>query len=132
MYSTIYWITRLDSIQALLITVIVFFALPLLFAGIAYASVHGVYDKDDEEYINANKRFDLAKKWAIRVVIPAALILTFLPSKNEMILIYAGGKAYEYVQSDTSLQKLPYQTTEYLKLVFQKEIDELKKKEDKE
>jgi len=50
-----------------------------------------------------------------------------MPSKNDMILIYAGGKTMDYVQKDTSLQKIPYQTTAIISDYLDKTIKEMKK-----
>jgi Na+/melibiose symporter-like transporter len=122
MYSTIYWITRLDYIQGFFIAIAVAAAIGLAFMLISYF-VCSDMDEDEQNKV----KLKWAKRLAI-VAISVGFISVFIPSKEDAILIYAGGKAYEYVKSDTSLQKLPYQTTEYLKLIFQKEIDELKKK----
>jgi hypothetical protein len=115
MYSIIYWITRLDYVLGFATGVLIVFGM-IAMVGFINADFDG-----------AKKDFFKQLKKNIYIPVVAILILLFVPSKNDAILIYAGGKAYEYVKSDTSLQKLPYQTTEYLKLVFQKEINELKK-----
>jgi hypothetical protein len=123
MYSTIYWITRLDGIITFLIAISVI-------AGIAsiFLFIFG-WPAAEDCGIEGQKLKDIRKgfKRCITTALIGGLATVFIPTKNDAILIYAGGKAYEYVQSDTSFQKIPYKTTEYIKLVFQKEIDELKK-----
>lgn len=125
MYSTLYWLTRLDGIHDLLSTVMVCAGLAGTFLGVfGYLACH---DLDMEE-----KTVKGLRKWfkvTVAVIFLFGSIKTFLPTRNEAILIYGGGKAYEYIKSDTSLQQIPYKTTEYIKVVLEKEIEEIKKQD---
>jgi hypothetical protein len=49
------------------------------------------------------------------------------PTRNEAILIMAGGKTLDFAQSDTSLSKIPYEATEIISGYLEKSIKELKK-----
>jgi archaellum biogenesis protein FlaJ (TadC family) len=122
MYSTIYWITRLDAIQALFIAAAI-----LGVVGIVYSLVFlsNINYESDENIASAKK----IRRWSTLLTPIAVILLVFIPSKEDAILIYAGGKAYDYVKSDTSLQKMPHLTTEYLKVLLEKEIKEAKEQE---
>lgn len=124
MYSTIYWITRLDGVNFLFTVLAVLFGIAALFAGIFG------WPAAEDCGIEGDKLKTIRKSFKTCIVIVSASLLgiVFIPTKNDAILIYAGGKAYEYIQKDSSLQKLPFQTTEYLKVVLQNEINEVKKK----
>lgn len=123
MYSTIYWITRLDGVHDLFTGLSVVFGVMGAFSG----AFGYLFDDDCLEEDKAKT----VRRWfkiAVTVFFISITATVFIPTKNDAILIYAGGKAYEYVQKDSSLQKLPFQTTEYLKVVLQNEINEVKKK----
>lgn len=128
MYSTIYWITRLDKFSdaSLVIAYILCIAtMILIMLSFVYYDVFFVYC-DVTEPNGAKVRAKFRK----RAYLTGALTFVFgvlhalIPTKNEAILIFAGGKAYEYVQQDTSLKKIPGLATEYLKVVLEKEIKE--------
>ena len=57
----------------------------------------------------------------------AGLFAAIIPDRQDAIMIIAGGKAMNYVQSDSSLNKLPYQTTAIISEYLDKQIEELKK-----
>ena len=123
-YSKIYWLTRLDNIQA--------FFTPLIVLGITTFAMYYIVmafkcfnKKDVEDY---NKNYKKYKTTSIWVSIVTGFLLVFLPTKNDMILIYAGGKTMNYVQSDTSLSKIPYQTTSIISEYLEKSIKEIKDK----
>lgn len=54
------------------------------------------------------------------------LVLIFLPTRNEVIAIYAGGKTLDFAQQDSSLAKIPAQTTEVISNYLDKMIKEEK------
>lgn len=121
-YSKIYWLTRLDNIQ-------VFFTILLVLGITIFTICHIVmyvdcYDNESvEDYNRSYKKYKITSIW---VSIVSAFVLVFLPTKNDMILIYAGGKTMNYVQSDTSLAKIPYQTTSIISEYLDKSIKELR------
>jgi TctA family transporter len=126
METTIYWITRLDAIIAFLGTLAVICGVALVPLCISYFSDPFSWEDDENDKLKKKKY----GKWIKRSIITggvAGILMVFIPSKDDAILIYAGGKTYDYIKSDTSLQKIPYLTTEYLKTVLQKEVDEIKK-----
>lgn len=120
-YSKIYWLTRLDSIQGALI---VLFTI-IVIAFIIYFIGRGTsIDYDTEDY---DAKFGKFRKPAFIVAMISLLIITFLPSKNDMILIYAGGKTMDFVQKDSSINKIPAQTTKIISDYLDKTIKEMDK-----
>ena len=115
-YQVIYWLTRLQYIQGFFIGVAVTCAALFVLHFIIYAmSIDG---------------YKLLKPWQRSTLLICATLFTLLacltPTRNEAILIAAGGKAMNYVQADTSLQKIPYQTTTIISQFLEKQIKELK------
>lgn len=123
-YSKIYWLTRLDSIQALMIVIIILSVVALIIYYICFSTE--VLDKDDAEEFNKN--YGKIKKAAFYLFIIAGLVVIFLPSKDDMILIYAGGKTMDFVQKDSSINKIPAQTTKIISDYLDKTVKELNKK----
>ena len=82
-YSKIYWLTRLDNMQAFFIT--------LLVIGIATFAIYHIvmflncFDKEDVD--GYNKNYKKYKTTSIWVSIITGFLLVFLPTKNDMILI---------------------------------------------
>jgi hypothetical protein len=123
-YSKIYWLTRLDNLQAFFITAFVI-SLVVLFV-YHLVMIIDCYDNDDRKEYKINwGKYRTISFWLALVM---GVFLVFMPTKNDMILIYAGGKTMDYVQSDTSLAKIPYQTTTIISEYLDKSIKELKDK----
>ena len=47
----------------------------------------------------------------------------FIPSKNDVIFIIAGGKTIDFIKSDTSINKIPAQTTKLITDYLQEQIN---------
>lgn len=124
-YEKIYWLTRLDAIGGLFTGVIIFASIALI-GYYMYYWIQKEVDWDDDEA----KAFRDSAKWFRRIaksaLIVGAIGSTFLPTRNEAILIMAGGKTMDYIQSDTSLSKIPYQTTAAISEYMEKYLKELK------
>lgn len=56
------------------------------------------------------------------------MLEVFVPTKNEAIVIIAGGKTLDFIKQDSSLNKIPSQTTAIISQFLQNEIDTLKSK----
>ncbi len=120
-YVKIYWLTRLDYIQGIFLTA-------AIISGIIFLIYHVVKlceTYDIEEY---KKNWGIYNKVSIYVCIVATMITAFTPSKQDMIMIYAGGKTMDYVQSDSSLSRIPQQTTTIISNYLDSKIEELKDK----
>lgn len=111
----IYLATRLSGIQYVSITVAIFSG--IILCGLIlyrYIELDETYEYDKERI---QQRIAI-KKRNIKTVKNAFLISIFFsvftPDTKEAIMIYAGGKTLDYVQKDTSLQKIPYKATELI------------------
>lgn len=120
-YSKIYWLTRLDYLQGLLTIAIVVIAIGLT---IYAAFFFSAYDNQDREDIK--EKFGRLKNWLILSVVIIGLLLCFIPSKDEAIEIYAGGKTMDFIQTDSSINKIPAQTTMLITNFLKKQIDSAK------
>jgi hypothetical protein len=123
-YSRIYWLTRLDSIKELLGWSI-FVSVCVVIIYLILRVVISSQEAEDEFHI---KRYSIYKNIGIWVFIISCLIYTFMPTRNEALIIMAGGKTLEYIQQDTSLSKIPYQTTNILSTLLENEIKKLNEK----
>lgn len=124
-YEKLYWLTRLDSLQVL-------FGLTIAVCVIIRLIYHSYYAME-MNYENEEKQLAFIKKHkplriiTIALAILAVLGLAFVPSRNEAILIMAGGKTLDYVQSDTSLSKIPAQTTRIVSEYLEQSLEEMKR-----
>lgn len=123
-YSKIYWLTRLDFVGGIFIFIAVFFGVWL--AAYIINKIVCTFDDSTEMVVLKNTTTRV-------VVIVLFTVFTFIagliPTKTEMIMIYAGGKGMDYVQTDTSLAKIPYQTTQIISTYLDNTIKEMTKKE---
>lgn len=105
----IYLITRLDIFIGLNIALAVISA---LIASITFLwksiELDEQYESERVKIASLNKQI----KFTFRICIIATFIASLLPSSKEAIFIYAGGKTMDYIQKDTSLQKIPFKATE--------------------
>jgi len=125
-YEKIYWLTRLDSIQEVLITLTILSGLTFLFYWILYA-VDSDF-RDDDENIEFKRKYGGKAKLAQWIGLTSLIIVTFLPNKNEMIIILAGGKAMDFIENDPSINKITAQTTK----IVSEYLDKMLKDMDKE
>lgn len=124
-YSKIYWLTRLDAIHTLFAVVVgvCFTALVLYYISLF---VNNDY-MDEDDLKNYKKNWGKYKTGSFWAGIIATLMLAFMPTKNDMIIIYAGGKTMDYVEQDSSLSKIPYQATKVISDYLDEQISEMKK-----
>jgi Na+/H+ antiporter NhaC len=125
-YSKLYWLTRLDSISTLFTMLLIFSCIFL----ILYLFIRFIASDITEWSDGAKLKFENSTKFLRRLayvlIISSSIIITFTPTKNEAIVILAGGKAMDYIQSDTSLSKVPYQTTSIISEYLDKTLKEMK------
>lgn len=119
-YSKIYWLTRLDYLQGFFVTMSVLAGLLIV---VHFAIKMFSIDDGDDAYSLLNKT---KRSLCLILCIFLALVSCFIPTKNEAILIMAGGKTLDYVQKDTSLSKVPYQTTAIISEYLDKTLKEMK------
>jgi len=81
-------------------------------------------DKEDADAYKKNWKWHRVLSFVFAII--SGISLIFIPSRDEAIMILAGGKTMDYIQSDTSLNKLPYQTTQIISEYLDKKIKDLK------
>ena len=101
--STLYWISVLDNINFLFI--LIFTASLLLSAAIALVNLTCTPDEISEtlDY----KRFIKAKHWAYTLLIISTLVITFVPPKRELYIIYGVGGTIDYLKENSTAKELP-------------------------
>ena len=125
----IYLITRLDIFIGLSMA---FAIISALFTVLTYAwksmEFSEDYEGDKIKIARANKTIKLS----LRICIIFTVVASLLPSSKEAIMIYAGGKTMDYIQQDTSLQKIPYKATEIVIKKMDEYLNEGEKEVEKE
>lgn len=127
-YELLYWLTRLDNMRA-------FCGIMLAIGLIVYGATWLIYAMRCNEYpartepqkIAFNKKLLWPRIVLVTFIIIGGLGLTFIPTRNEAILILAGGKTLDFVQSDSSIAKIPAQTTKLVSDYMEQAIKELSK-----
>ncbi len=120
-YFLLYLISRLDAIHVVCGVVGFIAAIVLVFYYLIYFGV-GIHD---DEY---KPLFGKYAKASGIILITCLSIILFTPSTKDAIIIYAGGKTMNYVESDTTLQKLPQQTTIFISEYLDNAVNEIKEK----
>lgn len=120
-YEKLYWLTRLDNFQFLLFTLLFICGCVLFFYWIGYF-INSDFEDDFEDY---KEKFGGKAKLCTWIGVISALILTFLPSKDDAVLIFAGGKTMDFVEKDSSINKIPAQTTKIISQYLDKSIKEI-------
>lgn len=119
-YSKIYWLTRLDYLQNFFIGI----AAVIVAILFIYAFIYVL----NEDWENIKKKY-----FAIWLPIVAffTLLACLTPTRNEALVIIAGGATIDYAQSDTSLKKIPYQVTSTVSTYIDVQLEKLKKESNK-
>ena len=107
----IYLLTRLTAVQGLFIASAVISALLIVGYSIHYFSLYDYHDTPDPTRVKNAKKG--VKTWSVLSAI-FSLFSVMTPDTKEAMIIIAGGKTLDYVESDTALQKIPYKATELI------------------
>lgn len=120
-YWKIYWITRLDSISDLFSA--------LLFIGTLLCVVIGILSMIDgvENDFDTLKKYQKIPKIILVVMLISGFFKVFIPNQTQTIAILAGGATLDYAQKDSSLSKIPYQTTQLVTKYLEKQIESVEK-----
>ena len=126
-YFKLYWLTRLDMLCALFV-LITFLSL----CGFAIYNIFKYVRASDNDWDKDEiKEFKTRHGWIAKVSLPLLIIgsigTVFIPTKDEAIFIIASGKTLDFVQKDTSVSKLPGQTTAYISKYLDEKLKELDK-----
>jgi len=126
-YSKLYWFTRLDIFQGIFIAATVIIGMLCIACVVMRMFDNEVHSWTTEKEIERRKDINAkCVKWFKKFIISFFILLSitlFIPSKNDAILIMAGGKTLDFVESDTSLNKIPAQTTKLITDYLQKQLD---------
>lgn len=125
-YNLIYWLTRLDSLNGLL-GIIFGVSTLYLVATLIYKTIQEEF-WDDDQKAKYNKAIKSWRRAAFISIIICSLGLTFIPTRNEAILIIAGGKTIDYMQQDTSLSKISHQIPAMVSEYLDKQIKDIREK----
>ena len=98
--SEIYWITRLDGLNGLLVAFIVISAVLSMIFTILYF----VGRSDEWGEVSIFKRI---LKASIPTFIISALLYVFTPTKEDMFLIYGVGGTVDYIKQNDKAKQLP-------------------------
>lgn len=108
---SIYLLTRLTAIQGLFVGIAVTTAF-IVIMSILYRYIEYDIDYDEHEpKIAKNKKITRNAFIVFSIGLCGAIVT---PTTQEGMIIIAGGKTLDYVQKDTSLQKIPYKATELI------------------
>ena len=110
--ALIYWLTRLSNISGFLLSLSIISSVIIGIGILGYSIAIMDWPNDDDEI-----RFrSIRKKFMNKIWVPILLFIFYIltPNTKEAMLIIAGGKTLDYVQSDTSLKKIPYKATELI------------------
>lgn len=101
--STLYWINVLDNINFLFVLI---FIASVLFS-VASVFVNLVCTTDEISEALDYKHFIKAKHWAYTLLIISTLVITFVPSKRELYIIYGVGGTIDYLKDNPTAKELP-------------------------
>lgn len=101
--SILYWINVLDNINFLFILI---FIASLLFSVACFIANLTCTASEVSETLDY-KRFINAKNWAYTLLIISTLIITFVPSKRELYIIYGVGGTMDYLKENPTAKELP-------------------------
>ena len=98
----LYWITRTNAV---LIIAAVLLAVALFMLLLLFGYLNTIYDRDE---INATIKFIKKYVWIdFTVIIVCSLLLVFVPSRKDMLIIFGVGGAIEYVKNNEKARQLP-------------------------
>jgi hypothetical protein len=132
-YSKLYWLTRLDGIQGLFVAIAI-----IIFVGCVAIFIWKFASEDfdefcEEEEIEIRKKQRKSMFGKIKWMMPLGFVFLLLsiltPTKNEAIFIVAGGKTIDWIQNDTSICKIPSQTTAIISDFLDNQIKKMGEKQ---
>lgn len=101
--STLYWINVLGNICFLF----VFIFMASLILSVVSVLVNLACTTDEISKTLDYKRFIRAKHWAYTLLIISTLVITFVPSKRELYIIYGVGGTIDYLKENPTAKELP-------------------------
>lgn len=111
--NEIYWITRFDSINVLSTATFIITLILSIIIGILYFMINGdvIYNKsrgyDTEEGEGYKKTCTMILRWTIPISFIFCLLMMFIPSTKEALLIYGIGGTVDYIKQNPTAKQLP-------------------------
>jgi cytochrome bd-type quinol oxidase subunit 2 len=104
-----YWITRLDSIDKLLVAFAVIAAIVLIVGLIGFGVTYDddEFDSDDESIKKMRNYFKKTAVVSLIVFISVSTINTFIPSTKDAYIIYGVGGTFDYLKTNETAKQLP-------------------------
>ena len=113
--NTIYWITRFDIINTVLIITFIISLAASLILLIAYYCANGqsIYDKhhgynnsseENREYANTSIK---SIRYFIPILIVSTILLILVPNTKEAMLIYGVGGTIDYIKQNPTAKQIP-------------------------
>ena len=113
--SEIYWITVLGNLQTVaFITFAIATGIAILCACILIAVI-AIYDADEIDTITERKIKKITVSSSI-VGFIMLMVAIFIPSKQDMYLIYGAGNVIDYCQDNPKVKELPDKAVEALNI----------------
>ena len=120
--STLYWINVLDNINFLF----VFIFIVSLLSSVASILINLTCTTDEISETLDYKRLTKTKNWAYTLLIISTLVITFIPTKRELYIIYGVGGTIDYLKDNPISKELPDKCIKALDTW----VDNLNKEED--
>lgn len=120
--------TRLDSINEITQTATILSGLGLIIYFVLYCIHNDEYrysHEDGESFNDVHGKYKSALVWSLSICLIISLIL---PTQKEALTIIVGGKALGFIESDTTLTKVPDQAVIMLNKYMDEKIAEIEAK----
>lgn len=123
----VYLLLILDKVSMLACACVVFSAIAF-FIALIFHIVASCEDGNNINDFSVNQKNTIKKikTIALRVLIPAAIVLTFVPNSKQVAIIFTAGGAIEYVQGSEKIKELPDKAVECLDKFVSEYLDESK------
>lgn len=125
--NEIYWLTVIGNLHNIIITIFVI----LIFLMIASIASFFIYILTEDETEEENKSFlNFFKKIGLSILC-TGIVLCFIPSKEDMLVIYGIGGTIDYIQSNDKAKELPDKVVDALTTYLEHVNDDKNKDESK-
>lgn len=103
--NEIYWITRLDTVNIILLISLIVGCIIAIIATITILSMRNEYshDEEDDNYILAKK----VLKVSSIVTSIICLLFIFTPTQKQALIIWGVGGTIDYIKSNETAKQLP-------------------------
>lgn len=103
--SILYWITILDNLKGLCMLIC---ALSLMLSAVCFLlNLFYAEEIKEGDTTFSYKSFNKSKNWAYTLLIISTLVVTFVPSKRELYIIYGVGGTIDYLKENPTAKELP-------------------------